>query len=139
MRWKTKVGHWSLRNPLPGAIALISFLVLALSPARVEGEGRVHALLINGGHNATSNYLSHLHHLEDMVELLAERGLESERIHIFSADGESDAADLASRDSLPKDFWLIEGTTTGKRLRPRTRLTIVCLTNLTLPAHCPME
>jgi len=82
-----------------------------------------HALLINGGSKPQSNYQSHLHHLQEMVELLEERGLPRERIHIFSADGEDKAPDLAVRDTLPQQFWLLEGTKVGRRLRPRTQLT----------------
>jgi len=82
-----------------------------------------HALLINGGSKPQSNYQSHLHHLQEMVELLEKRGLPRERIHIFSADGEDQTPDLAVRDTLPPAFWLLEGTTVGRRLRPRTELT----------------
>jgi len=83
----------------------------------------MHALLINGGDKPESNYLSHLHHLEDMVELLGRRGVAAERIHIFSADGQDESADLATRDAPPPDFWLIEGTGLGNRLRPHSELT----------------
>jgi thiol-disulfide isomerase/thioredoxin len=85
-------------------------------------RGVTHALLINGGSQPRSNYQSHLHHLQDMVEFLEWRGLPRERIHIFSADGDNDAPDLAVRDTLPSEFWLIEGTRVGRRLRPRTEL-----------------
>ena len=82
----------------------------------------MHALLINGGDRPTSNYLSHLHHLEDMVHLLRARGVAPEHIHVFSADGEDPSADLTTRDSPPADFWLLEGTSLGNRLRPQARL-----------------
>jgi len=85
--------------------------------------GTVHALLINGGSNPEVNFQSHLHHLEDMVDLLAERGLPPERIHIFSADGESEEADLAVRDLRPASFYLIAGLPIGRRLQPETELT----------------
>ena len=84
--------------------------------------GTVHALLINGGDRPTSNYLSHLHHLEDMVHVLRGRGVAPEHIHVFSADGEDPSADLTTRDSPPADFWLLEGTSLDSRLRPQARL-----------------
>ena len=81
-----------------------------------------HALLINGGSKPRSNYMSHLHHLEEMVDLLESRGIAGDRIHIFSADGDDPAADLAARDPKPDGFWLIEGTRLDGRLRPRTEV-----------------
>jgi thiol-disulfide isomerase/thioredoxin len=85
--------------------------------------GVVHALLINGGSQPASNYLSHLQHLQEMVELLRRRGVAPERIHVFSADGEDPAADLTTRDTTPPDFWLIEDTGLGNRLKPSVQLT----------------
>ena len=85
--------------------------------------GVMHALLINGGSKPEVNYQSHLHHLEDMVALLESRGVPRERIHVFSADGEQNAPDLAVRDTLPEGFWLIKGTGPGQRLKPGTELT----------------
>jgi hypothetical protein len=93
------------------------------SPAEGSPAGTVHALLINGGSNPEVNFQSHLHHLEDMVDILAQRGLSPERIHIFSADGEAEEADLAVRDLRPDNFWLISGLPIGRRLRPETELT----------------
>jgi hypothetical protein len=88
-----------------------------------SAEGATHALLINGGHKPESNYLSHLHHLQDLVAVLQQRGLPPANIHIFSADGEEDAADLAMREKKGSRFWIIDGTPTGRALRPRTKLT----------------
>jgi thiol-disulfide isomerase/thioredoxin len=85
--------------------------------------GVTHALLINGGSRPESNYQSHLHHLQEMVRLLMERGLPLDRIHVFSADGADEAPDLAVRDAQPDGFWLIEGTRVGKKLKPRTEVT----------------
>jgi thiol-disulfide isomerase/thioredoxin len=86
-------------------------------------EGKLHVLLINGGDKPSANYLSHLHHLQDMVDVLRRRGVPPERISIFSADGEEPSPDLASRESPQSDFWLIEGTELGNRLRPQTEVT----------------
>jgi thiol-disulfide isomerase/thioredoxin len=96
---------------------LCAFPVTPASAAPV-----VHALLINGGDRPESNYLSHLHHLEDMVEVLRERGVAPARIHVFSGDGEDPAADLATRELPPEDFWILDGTRLGRRLKPQTRL-----------------
>jgi thiol-disulfide isomerase/thioredoxin len=57
-----------------------------------------------------------------MVGLLRVRRVPPGRIHIFSADGEDPSADLSARDSPPTDFWLLEGTSLDKRLRPQARL-----------------
>ena len=79
-------------------------------------EAETHALLINGGGKADINYLSHLHHLQDMVAALRARGIPPSRIHIFSADGEDPGRDLSARGSEPADFWLIDGTSAGEAL-----------------------
>lgn len=100
----------------------VCFGPLAAARAAQTDAGRVHALLINGGDRPESNYLSHLHHLEDMVDLLGRRGFSPERIHVFSADGEDPVADLATRDVAPPDFWILDGTGIGSRLRPPVRL-----------------
>jgi hypothetical protein len=94
--------------------------------------GAVHALLISGGDKPGSNYLSHFHHLEDMVALLRRRGVAAERLHVFSADGEERAADLTTRDVPPADFWVLEGTGLGNRLRPQARLVDTRWTGVTL-------
>jgi thiol-disulfide isomerase/thioredoxin len=123
---------------LPGRrSAAVAIALAALCAAPASGAGRngsepaaapppagtVHALLINGGGSPEINYQSHLHHLEDMVRILRERGLPPERIQIFSADGRAAEADLAVRDLLPENFWLIGGLPIARRLRPETELT----------------
>lgn len=108
-----------------GLFLLLVFLCLLSTGSAGSADrpgGTLHALLINGGDRPSSNYLSHLHHLEDMVHLLRLRGVAPEHIHVFSADGEDPSADLTTRDSPPSDFWLLEGTSLGSRLRPQARL-----------------
>jgi thiol-disulfide isomerase/thioredoxin len=112
-------------------IALVS-LCTFLPGTLPAVAGETHALLINGGSKPTSNYQSHLLHLQDMVEVLQRRGLPNERIHIFSADGEEDDPDLAVRDMRTSGFWLIDGTATGRQLRPRTELTDTKWSGVTL-------
>ncbi len=105
---------------------LIAVAVLSCHPlpsAAAASSGVTHALLINGGSKPALNFQSHLLHLQDMVDTLELRGVPIERIHIFSADGDDAAADLAVRDTLPDHFWLIEGTEIGKRLKPKVELT----------------
>ncbi len=94
---------------------------VAVSAATAAGV--THALLLNGGAKPASNFLSHFHHLEDMVRLLEQRGVPRERIHVFSADGEEPGADLAQREVPPPAVWLLDGTRVGRRLRPGTELT----------------
>jgi thiol-disulfide isomerase/thioredoxin len=71
-------------------------------------EGRVHAVLINGGGRREINFQSHLHHLERLIGLLQASGLGPEDITVFNADGADPAEDLATRE-LPAspDFWLL--------------------------------
>ena len=99
------------------ATALMA-LAAAFPAAAADALPRVEALLVNGGDRAESNYLSHLHHLQDMVALLRQRGVPGDRIHVFSADGADPAPDLATREPAPEHFWLLEGTDAGQRLRP---------------------
>jgi thiol-disulfide isomerase/thioredoxin len=90
-------------------------------PPDDEAEARpplVRALLINGGSAAAKNYLSHFHHLQDMVAALRARGIPPERIDVFSADGEDPGKDLAARDTEPSGFAIVEGTPVGRALRP---------------------
>lgn len=110
------------------SVFLLALFCLVLSSSPVvsideSAEVVTHALLINGGSKPASNYLSHLNHLQEMVERLERRGVPLQRIHVFSADGEEEAADLAVRDALPAEFWLIEGSSVGKRLKPKTEVT----------------
>jgi hypothetical protein len=74
---------------------------------------QIRALLLNGGGSAATNYLSHLHHLQDMAQALRDRGIAPDRIDVFSADGDDPKADLAVRGSANPDFWLIDKTALG--------------------------
>jgi thiol-disulfide isomerase/thioredoxin len=115
----------SLQSSCRVSVCALGLWVFAGAAARAEEPtlGSVHVLLINGGHQPASNYLSHLHHIEGMLGVLEQRGVARGRIDVFSADGEDSSADLAVRDTLPSEFWLIDGTRVGQRLRPRTELT----------------
>ena len=52
------------------AVASLTTLANAAKPSKRAG-GTTHALLINGGSKPNANYLSHLNHLQDLVQLLA--------------------------------------------------------------------
>jgi len=122
--------------PTIRSLALLAALLASPIPAAPGGaaaaDGATHALLINGGDRPSSNYQSHFHHLEGMVERLVARGIPRERIDIFSADGEGSEPDLAVRDARPSSFWLVEGTGIGKSLRPQTELTDTSWPGMTL-------
>ena len=97
--------------PLLAVTTLAAAMAVAAPPPPAT-----YALLINGGGAARSNYLSHLHHLQDMTAELRSRGIPSERIDVFSADGEDEKADLAAREPEAPDRWLIEATPPGSAL-----------------------
>jgi thiol-disulfide isomerase/thioredoxin len=103
------------------AIALaICAALLVVSPLPGSDDPpspRTYALLINGGQGPLANALSHLHHLQDMVEGLAARGIPAERIFVFSSDGEAPEDDLVVRGSLDPRLWLVEGTNLASALR----------------------
>jgi thiol-disulfide isomerase/thioredoxin len=104
-------------------LVLVCHLLSTAFPSVAAADGVTHALLINGGSKPAVNFQSHLHHLQDMVDTLALRGILRERIHLFSADGQDASSDLAVRDTLPAQFWLIDGTGVGKQLKPKVELT----------------
>ncbi len=136
------VGRFSRR--VAAVLALLPLLAastaakaMAEEPAHFEGstasyptgtndataEAKItNAILLNGGHNPTSNYLSHLNHLEDLTRHLLAAGFPNHTISILSADGKDPGKDLARRDPKPDRYRLIEGTRAGKRLRPQTEL-----------------
>ena len=103
------------------ALFVVSTVVSAAAATTLRAEDRaesprspqVRALLLNGGGSAATNYLSHLHHLQDMAQALRDRGIAPDRIDVFSADGDDPKADLAVRGSATPDFWLIEKTALG--------------------------
>jgi thiol-disulfide isomerase/thioredoxin len=99
-------------------LPLVASLATTIAPAAPPPPPppATYALLINGGGSPRVNYLSHLHHLQDMTAALRSRGIPPERIDVFSADGEDEKLDLAAREPEPKERWLIEGTQPGSAL-----------------------
>lgn len=107
--------------------ALLLWSLLVSGAALAQGRDQappVHVLMINGGANPQSNFLSHLHHLQDMLKVLEARGVPRERVTLFSADGEDPAPDTAARAPLPevKNLWLAQGTWLAQLMLPQTEL-----------------
>jgi thiol-disulfide isomerase/thioredoxin len=100
---------------IPAAAVALALAAPAPHPAALPPKA-TYALLINGGGSPNANYLSHLHHLQDMTTALRSRGIPADRIEVFSADGEDPKADLAVREPDRADRWLIEGTTIERAL-----------------------
>ncbi len=87
-----------------------------------ESIAQTHVLLINGGGRPQSNYQSHLLHIEQLHELLLERGVQNSHITILSADGSDLGADLAVREvQAEQEFWRLSGTRLEKPLRNRIK------------------
>ena len=114
------------RRPTPlhrtASAGLLALTVLLPGAAvaderNVAASRRTHALLVNGGKSPSNNMLSHLHHLQDMVESLSLRGIPLERISIFSSDGENPEADLAVRGGLDARLWMLPDTLAARYLR----------------------
>ena len=106
-------------------IAFVALLGLAAAPAGAEekkpdAEGRVFALLINGGERPTINFLSHLHHLQDMMAALEQRHIPAQRITVFSSDGQNAQADMvqASAGKALPGYWLLQSTRVARLFNP---------------------
>jgi hypothetical protein len=114
----------------PGALAGALALLLGCGPAfRTDSptsneaeisRPRVHAILVNGGGSPSQNFHSHRLHVDELVEVLAARGVPAERITVFASDGDEPAPDLAVRSPrTDPHHWLIEGLPIEEKLRPR--------------------
>ena len=113
------------RRRLEAAAATLVLLTVAgCSPRTVLQAAwlrpaRTHAVLLNGGGRAATNYQSHLQHVRTLVALLHASGVRRQDITIFSADGADPAADLATRETpADADLWLLPTTGIGAFLRP---------------------
>ena len=110
---------------LAAALAVLTFSVAGSTkgrkkPVEAEAVPGLHALLLNGGGSARSNYLSHLDHIQEMYGVLVQRGVPRDNIAVFSSDGDAKGKDLVTRAVTPPnaDRWLVEGTPLGSSLRP---------------------
>src|SRR5215470_8370913 len=71
---------------------------LAVSHEAASANSRLHVVLLNGGGQPSSNYYSHLRHIQQFLALLRRTGLSSRDITVFNADGAEPQADFAVRD-----------------------------------------
>jgi thiol-disulfide isomerase/thioredoxin len=84
---------------------------------------RLHVLAINGGGSARVNYLSHLQHLQALVDLLHAAGVATDRITVLAGDGDDPTPDLAVRvEGLGAEYWRLRGTAVEDKLQPRLEL-----------------
>jgi len=60
----------------------------------------LHAVLLNGGDSANSNYYSHVFHLRMMRDLLLKNAIPDKHIEIFSSDGTAPGKDLLVMDRV---------------------------------------
>jgi hypothetical protein len=68
-------------------------------------------LAINGGGYVWGNYLSHLRHLQELVDLLHGAGVPWDRATVLAGDGSDPTPDLVVRvESLGADAWRLRGT-----------------------------
>lgn len=92
------------------------------------------AILLNGGGETSSNYFSHHLHIRMMRELLLKRGLSSNRIQIFSSDGENPRPDQVLTKSLPMS-WLWRELPEWQLLDPMKRINTTLAGARMLPAR----
>jgi hypothetical protein len=97
---------WLLVRPAPGRAQDQA----AADPAPARATANLHVLLINGGGEPAENFRSHVLHLEELSQLLAQAGVPPERIGVLASDGAHPAPDVARRGLDPEGFWLLEGT-----------------------------
>jgi thiol-disulfide isomerase/thioredoxin len=83
----------------------------------------IHVLAINGGGSAPVNYLSHLQHLQGLVDLLHGAGVPAERITVLAGDGSDPTPDLALRvEPSATEYWRLRGTPLEGEIKPRLEL-----------------
>ena len=84
---------------------------------------RIHVLAINGGGSAHVNYVSHLQHLQGLVDLLHGAGVPAERMTVLAGDGNDPTPDLALRvDTSATEYWRLRGTPIEGELKPQLEL-----------------
>jgi thiol-disulfide isomerase/thioredoxin len=124
--------RWLLATLLTVVSAGVACRAPHPAPRAIEPQ-RIHALLLNGGGRSSSNYASHLRHLEAMEDVLSAAGLPPGHTTALSADGEDPGLDLATRDpDTAADFWLLAGTPVAGALRPPITYVSSTLPGLTL-------
>jgi thiol-disulfide isomerase/thioredoxin len=94
---------------------------------------RLFVLAINGGGSPPQNYLSHLQHLQGLVDLLHSAGVPAERITVLAGDGSDPTPDLAVRlESPDTEYWRLRGTALEEKFPPRLLLGNSAVTGATL-------
>jgi thiol-disulfide isomerase/thioredoxin len=84
----------------------------------------LHVLAINGGGAPSENYLSHLQHLQGLVDLLRTAGVPADRITVLAGDGSDPTPDLAVRmEAIGAEYWRLRGTAVEGKFLPRAELT----------------
>ena len=118
--------RWPAAVVLPFAMLILAALGCphgvhsgASAPGVDPTPRQLHALLLNGGGQPSSNYYSHVAHLRRLIGLLDDAGVERSRVTVFSGDGDDPSLDLATRQGeLPDDFWLLPAASLASWLRP---------------------
>lgn len=81
---------------------------------------RLFVLAINGGASPRKNFLSHLVHLQELVDLLHSAGVPSDRITVLAGDGNDPEPDLVLREEgLGPEAWRLAGTAVEEYFSPR--------------------
>jgi thiol-disulfide isomerase/thioredoxin len=122
---------WSQRGdhaePSPHAPPRSEATATAPPAARAKASSappsKLHVLAINGGGSPRENYLSHLQHLQGLVDLLHEAGVSSDHITVLAGDGSDPTPDLAVRiEAIGAEYWRLRGTAVDGRFLPRLEL-----------------
>jgi hypothetical protein len=98
------------------------------SKAEVHKTGRPREsatwyVLVNGGASAQKNYLSHVEHVRQFLDLLQSKRVDESRIAVFASDGTDPAPDVAVLDAENvKGDWLIERLFVDRPLKPEIYL-----------------
>jgi hypothetical protein len=92
-------------------------------PTPAHDDAATWVALINGGASAPRNYLSHVEHVRQFLDVLDARDIDRAQIAVFASDGVDPTPDVAILDSeaLPGE-WLIEGLGVDRPLRPEIHL-----------------
>jgi thiol-disulfide isomerase/thioredoxin len=93
------------------------------SPDTRPRPPEIHVLAINGGGLPQVNYLSHLQHLQGLVDLLHGAGIPHERITVLAGDGSDPTPDLALRvDTSAAEYWRLRSTPLDGEIKARLEL-----------------
>ena len=115
--------HAYQASPVPPPVEPVTPRSAPPVAAAATPASRVHVLAINGGGSAPQNYLSHLQHLQALVDLLHGAGVPAERITVLAGDGSDATPDLAMRvENAGREYWRLRGTPLEGEITPRIEL-----------------